>query len=290
MTSDPHRNDLGEFLKARRAELDPASVGLPEGGPRRVKGLRREEVAVLAAISTDYYVRLEQGRIQPSPSVLDSLVRVLRLDEDQRAYLYELAAKHDYRPPRRQPRPKVQPQLQRMLDDMAHTPAFVIGPRTEIVAWNAMGAALITDFAKIPEKQRYYIRLLITDPAMRELYTDWEGVTRLAIAQIRMHNANSPGDAKLAALVGELSIQDAQFRQWWAAHNVAVRDTGSKHLRHPVVGDLHLDWNAVTWAADPDLQIIVWTAEPGTPTHDNLRLLASWTADTSNTVTSKTTG
>jgi transcriptional regulator with XRE-family HTH domain len=279
MKRDPHRNDLGEFLKARRAELDPGNVGLPDGGQRRVAGLRREEVALLAAISTDYYTRLEQGRMQASPAVLASLAQVLRLDDDQRAYLYELAAKDDYRPPRRAPRPKVQPQLQRMLDDMAHTPAFVIGPRTEIVAWNAMGAALITDFAKIPEKQRYYIRLLITDPAMRELYADWEGVTRLAIAQMRMHNANNPGDRKLAELVGELSVQDAQFRQWWAAHHVAVRDTGVKHLRHPVVGDLHLDWNAVTWAADPDLQIIVWTAEPGTPTHDNLRLLASWAAD-----------
>lgn len=234
---------------------------------------------MLAAISTDYYTRLEQGRIQASPAVLASLAQVLRLDDDQRAYLYQLAAKDDYRPPRRPPRPKVQPQLQRMIDDMPHTPAFVIGPRTEIVAWNAMGAALITDFEKIPADKRYYIRLLITDPAMRELYADWEGVTRLAIAQMRMHNANNPGDTRLAELVGELSVQDAQFRQWWAAHDVATRDTGTKHLRHPIVGDLHLEWNAVTWAADPDLQIIVWTAQPGTPSHDGLRLLASWAAD-----------
>jgi len=278
MSREVQRNELGEFLKVRRAELDPAAVGLPEGGQRRVAGLRREEVAVLAAISTDYYSRLEQGRIQASPSVLASLARVLRLDDDQRVYMYELAAKDDYRPLRTSPRPKVKPQLQRILDDMALSPAFVIGPRTEIVAWNAMGAALITDFARIPEKQRYYIRLLITDPAMRELYADWEGVTRLAIAQMRMHNANNPGDAKLARLVGELSVQDAQFRQWWAAHKVAIRDAGTKHLRHPVVGDLHLDWNAVSWAADPDLQIIVWTAEPATPSHDALRLLASWAA------------
>lgn len=279
MSRDPQRNDLGDFLRARRAELTPASVGLPDGGTRRVKGLRREEVAVLAAISTDYYARLEQGRIQASPSVLESLSRVLQLDGDQRAYLYEVAARADSGPPRPRPRSRIQPQLQRMLDDMTHTPAFVIGPRTEIVAWNAMGAALITDFGKIPEKDRYYIRLLITDPAMRGLYSDWEGVTRLAIAQMRMHNANNPGDPRLAALVGELSIRDAQFRHWWAAHDVAVRDTGTKHLRHPVVGDLHLDWNAVTWAADPDLQIIIWTAEPGTPSHDSLRLLSSWAVE-----------
>ncbi|MET7280111.1 helix-turn-helix transcriptional regulator [Kribbella sp. NPDC005582] len=284
MNRDLHRSDLGAFLKARRAELDPAAVGLPVAGPRRVAGLRREEVAVLAAISTDYYSRLEQGRIQASPPVLESLARVLRLDDDQRAYMYELAAKDDYRPVRRTPRPKVQPQLQRMLDGMVLTPAFVIGPRTEIVAWNALGAAMITDFGKIPDKQRYYIRLLFADPSMRELYADWEGVTRLAIAQLRMHNANNPGDAKLAEIVGELSVQDAQFRQWWAEYDVATRDTGTKHLRHPVVGDLHLDWNAVTWAADPDLQIIVWTAEPGTPSHENLRLLASWAAEPTRSV------
>ncbi|MER6080723.1 transcriptional regulator [Streptomyces sp. NPDC001833] len=286
MSHDPHRHDLGEFLKARRAELDPAAVGLPPPRPRRGGGGGRVVGAVQGARTNHHKARLEQGRIQPSPSVLESLSRVLRLDDDQRAYLYELAAKEEFRPPRRRSRPQAQPQLQRMLDDMAHTPAFVIGPRTEIVAWNAMGAALITDFAKIPEKQRYYIRLLITDPTMRELYADWEGVTRLAIAQMRMHNTNNPGDAQLAALVGELSVRDDQFRQWWGAHHVAVRDTGSKHLRHPVVGDLHLDWNAVTWAADPDLQIIVWTAEPGTPTHDSLRLLASWAADPSHTARS----
>jgi transcriptional regulator with XRE-family HTH domain len=286
MNRDAQHNDLGEFLKARRSELTPAAVGLPDGGQqRRVAGLRREEVAVLAAISTDYYTRLEQGRIQASPAVLASLSEVLRLDEDQRTYLYELAAKDDYRLPRRPPRPRIQPQLQRMLDDMPTTPAFVIGPRTEVVAWNTMAAALITDFGKIPEKQRYYIRLLITDPAMRELYADWEGVTRLAIAQMRMHNADNPGDPQLAALVGELSVADAQFRQWWAAHHVATRGTGTKHLRHPIVGDLHLDWNAVTWAADPDLQIIVWTAEAGTPTHDSLRLLASWAADPTHAIT-----
>jgi transcriptional regulator with XRE-family HTH domain len=280
MTRDPNRDDLGEFLKARRNELSPADVGLPKGGQaRRVNGLRREEVALLAAISTDYYTRLEQGRIRASSSVLASLARVLRLDDDQRAYLHELARRDSQRQYRRPAHPNVQPQLQRMLDDMTHTPAFVIGPRTEVVAWNAMGAALITDFAKIPEKQRYFIRLLLTDPAMRELYADWEDVTRVAIAQMRMHNSTNPGDPQLAVLVAELSVQDAQFRQWWADHQVATRGTGTKRLHHPVVGDLTLDWNAVTWAANPDLQMIVWTAEPSTPSHDGLRLLAAWTTE-----------
>ncbi|WP_306319709.1 MULTISPECIES: helix-turn-helix domain-containing protein [unclassified Streptomyces] len=274
MNRDPHRGDLGEFLRARRAELDPATVGLPTAGPRRVAGLRREEIAELAAISTDYYARLEQGRIQASPSVLDSLARVLGLDDDQRVYLYALAAKDDYRPPPRRSRSTAHPQLQRMIDDMAHTPAVVIGPRTEVVAWNDIAAALFTDFGRIPQEARYYIRLLVTDPVLRELYVDREGVTRLAIAQLRMHNTDNPGDARLQALVTELSALDEDFRRWWAAHDVAVRDTGTKHLRHRVVGDLHLDWNAVGWAADPDLQMIVWTAEPGSPSHARLRSLA----------------
>jgi transcriptional regulator with XRE-family HTH domain len=279
MTREPHRNDLGEFLKARRSALSPVDVGLPPGGQtRRVAGLRREEVALLAAISTDYYTRLEQGRIQPSPSVLNSLCQVLRLDDDQRAYLNELAGRHIHRPDSRRAGSQADPRLQRMLDDMAHTPAFVIGPRTEVVAWNAMGAALITDFSQLPG-ERYYIRMLFTDPAMRELYADWEGVTRLSIAQMRMHNATNPGDPLLAALVDELGAGYPLFRQWWGDHEVATRGTGTKHLHHPVVGDLALDWNAVTWAADPSLQIIVWTAEARSPSSDGLRLLSSWAAE-----------
>ncbi|MEU0882494.1 helix-turn-helix transcriptional regulator [Lentzea sp. NPDC005914] len=291
MTRDPSNNELGDFLKARRSELSPADVGLPaDGAARRVAGLRREEVAMLAAISTDYYTRLEQGRIHASPSVLASLAQVLRLDSDQRAYLHDLAGRRNRHPDRRPAGYHADRQLQRMLDDMTHTPAFVIGPLTEIVAWNAMGAALITDFAKIPGEPRYYIRMLFTDPAMRDLYADWEGVTRLAIAQMRMHNAAHPGDPRLTALVGELSAEHPLFRQWWADHQVATRGTGTKHLHHPVVGDLILDWNAVTWAADPNLQIIVWTAEADSSSHDGLRLLAAWTADRAARTTGAKTG
>jgi MmyB-like transcription regulator ligand binding domain/Helix-turn-helix domain len=291
MTRESHRNDLGDFLKARRGELSPADAGLPTGGQaRRVAGLRREEVAMLAAISTDYYTRLEQGRIQASPSVLNSLSRVLRLDRDQRAYLHELASRHGHQPYHHRPAGyQAEPQLQRMLDDMAHTPAFVIGPRTEVVAWNAMGAALITDFAKLPD-ERYYIRMLFTDPAMRDLYADWEGVTRLAIAQMRRHNADNPGDPRLTALVAELSTHHAEFRKWWADHEVATRGTGTKHLHHPVVGDLILDWSAVTWAAEPDLQIIVWTAEANSPSSHGLQQLAVWTAGNAARTTSANAG
>jgi transcriptional regulator with XRE-family HTH domain len=279
MSRDPNLNELGAFLNARRSELSPEQVGLPDRGPRRrVQGLRREEVALLAAISTDYYTRLEQGRIQASAPVLAELAAVLRLDDDQRAYLYELAGKEAKRP-RRATRQKLAPQFQRMLDDLSTTPAFVIGPRTEILGWNDLAAAVFTDFGKIPEKDRTYIRLLFTDPAMRTLYVNWEAVARLAINQLRMHSAAHPDDPQLAAIVGELSVKDAQFREWWAAHQVNIRTAGVKGLRHPLVGELTLDWSALTCATDPEQQIIVWTSEPGSPTHDALRLLASWTAD-----------
>jgi transcriptional regulator with XRE-family HTH domain len=277
MSRDPHLSELGAFLKARRAELNPVTVGLPGSGHRRVPGLRREEVAHLAAISIDYYTRVEQGRIQASVPVLEQIASVLQLDEDQRSYVFGLAGKTSTAR-RQQTRQKVEPQLLRLLDDLTTTPAFILGSRTEILGWNALAAALFTDFGRIPDAQRTYIRLLFTDPAMRALYADWEEVTRLAIAQLRMESARYPVDPRLAALVGELSVIDAQFRQWWAAHDVAIRGRGTKRLHHPVVGDLTLDWSTLTCASDPGQQMIIWTAEPGSPSHDGLRLLASWAA------------
>jgi transcriptional regulator with XRE-family HTH domain len=280
MPRNPNLNELGEFLKARRAELTPGDVGLPDSPQaRRVVGLRREEVALLGAISTDYYTRLEQGRIQASGPVLGELAQVLRLNEDQRAYLFQLAGKDLLQRPYRRARQKVQPQLRRLLDDLTTTPAFVMGRRTEILAWNAMAAALVADFGQIPEKRRSYIRLLFTDPAMRTLYPDWENVARMAVAQLRMEAARAPGDPRMNALVGELSTRDEQFRTWWAAHLVAGRGVGTKHLNHPVVGALTLDWDTLSCAVDPEQHLIVWTAEPGSTSDDGLRLLASWSAD-----------
>jgi transcriptional regulator with XRE-family HTH domain len=279
MPRDAHLNELGEFLKTRRAELSPRTVGLPEtGAPRRVAGLRREEVAQLAVISTDYYTRLEQGRIQASAPVLSTLAQVLHLDDDQRDYLFSLAGK-DHGRPRRRGRQTVQPQLQRLLDDLTATPAIVMGRRMDILAWNSLAAALITDFAEIPEKKRNYARVVFTDPAMRSLYTDWDTVARTAVAQLRMEAAKYPDDPRLTALVGELSVQDPHFRQWWAAHHVAARTVGTKALHHPIAGALTLDWDTLTASTDPDQQLVIWTAEPGTPSHDGLRILASWAAD-----------
>lgn len=279
MTRNAHLNELGEFLRTRRDELSPRSVGLPDtGGPRRVKGLRREEVAQLTAISTDYYTRLEQGRIQASGPVLSMLAQVLHLSDDQRDYLFELAGKEHTRP-RRRVTQRVQPQLQRLLDDLTATPALVMGRRMDILAWNSLAAALVTDFSAIPEKKRNYTRILFTDPAMRSLYPDWEYVARTAVAQLRMEAATYPDDSRLASLVGELSVQDPHFRQWWAAHHVAARTVGTKTLHHPVAGALTLEWDTLTASTDPDQHLVVWTAEPDSPSHDGLRILASWAAD-----------
>ncbi|MFE1922356.1 helix-turn-helix domain-containing protein [Streptomyces asoensis] len=289
MNRNPHLNELGEFLKARRAELTPSEVGLRGGHRRRVKGLRREEVALLAAISTEYYTRIEQGRLQASAPLLDEIARVLRLNDAQRTYLLHLAAKERVVPSIYRERQQVDPQLQRMLDDLTTSPAFVIGRCTDILGWNRLAAALWTDFGRYPEADRVFVRLLFTEPWMRELYVDWEEVTRLAIAQLRMESARYPDDQPLTALVEELSARDAQFRQWWTEHDVALRGSGVKKLRHPVVGELTLDWNTLTCGTDPDQHIIVWNAAPGTPSHDGLRLLASWAADRKPTASDATT-
>jgi len=276
MVRDIKKNELGTFLKARRAELTPREAGLGDSaGPRRVAGLRREEVAQLASISTDYYTRIEQGRIQVSAPVLGTLADVLHLDDDQRRYLFSLAGKPSTRTPR-QTAQRVKPQLQRLLDDLGATPAIVMGRRMDVLAWNRLAAAMITDFGHVPAKHRNYVRILFTDPAMRTLYKDWESVAKIAVAQLRMEAAKCPDDPRLATLVGELSVQDAQFGGWWAARNVASLSTGTKTLVHPVAGELVLDWDTLAETSDADQQLVIWTAAPDSPTREALRFLASW--------------
>ncbi|MFJ4874087.1 helix-turn-helix domain-containing protein [Streptomyces sp. NPDC088745] len=284
MTGSAHLRELGEFLRHRRGELTPAQVGLPERAHtrRRVRGLRREEVAELAAISTDYYVRIEQGRLAPSPPVLDSLARELRLDADQRTYaegLVAQAARTGHRTtPRRSPRPHVHPHLTRLLGQLTTTPAIVFGPRLDILAWNPLAAELLCDFAAVPESERNYIRMVFTDPAMRDVYPDWEDVARTCVEVLRMEAGTHPADPALTALVGELAVADRQFRAWWAEHRVAHQDFGSKRIAHPAVGELTLDWDTFRYAGSPEQQLVLWSAEPGTPDAERLSALARGTA------------
>ncbi|MFJ4031372.1 helix-turn-helix domain-containing protein [Streptomyces griseoluteus] len=281
MTSNPSRSELGAFLKDRRRALSPRAIGLPDSdSSRQVKGLRREEVALLAAISTDYYARIEQGRVQASISVLNRIARVLHLDNDQREYMHELAGKKTDGPHRIPPQ-RVQPQLRRLLHGLVNTPAIVLGRRLDILAWNPLASALITDFAKIPEKKRNYVRLIFTDPVMRTLYDDWQHIARTTVAQLRMEATRDSKDMRLCNLVGELNIKDEDFRRWWVDHQISVSTIGTKLLHHPIAGDMTLHWDTVTCPADPDQQLVTLTAEPGTPSHDGLRILASWAADAS---------
>lgn len=274
--SDAH--ELGAFLKACRARLTPAEVGLPErDGYRKVAGLRREEVASVAAISVDYYTRLEQGRVKASASVLSTLVRALRLDEDQQAYLYEIAGKVDALPRRRRSAEQVRPPVRRLLEQLGSTPAIVLGKRLQVLDWNAAAAALFTDFAALRPAERNYVRLLFTDPGVRGMHLEWEHDARDAVAALRMEAAKDADDPELAMLVGELSMRDASFRTWWAEHRVITATYGTKRYRHPVVGELTLDCD--TWQS-PDgngQRLMVLTAAAGSPSDDALRILSSWT-------------
>jgi transcriptional regulator with XRE-family HTH domain len=239
--------------------------------------LRREEVAQIAAISVDYYTRLEQGRVAASAAILATLARALRMDDDQQTYLYELAGKPKKSTRRRRTQP-VRPPLRRLLDQLTESPAMVLGRRMDILAWNHMAAALYLDFGQIPEDQRNYVRLLFLDPAMRELHADWEDAARTSAATLRMEAAHDPDDPQLEALVGELSVRDRDFAAWWGAHQVTTASYGVKHFHHPVVGALTLDCD--TWES-PDghrQRLILLTAEPGHPSHEALRILASWNA------------
>ncbi|MGW0812843.1 helix-turn-helix domain-containing protein [Streptomyces viridiviolaceus] len=276
MTSPPDSRALGTFLRSLRDGLSPQECGLPAADPtRRVPGLRREEVAALAAISVDYYTRLEQGRVRASAPVLATLARALRLDDDQQRYLYELAGRADACPRRRTvQRPR--PAMRRLLGQLLHTPALVLGRRLDILAWNSAAVALYTDFAALPVGQRNYIRLLFTHPAVRDLHRDWASDARDAVAALRMEAAADPDDPRLARLVGDLTLRDRDFRTWWAEHHVTSAAHGTKRYRHHLIGDVTLDCDVWSGPDGSGQRLMVLTADPGNPSHDALRILSSW--------------
>jgi transcriptional regulator with XRE-family HTH domain len=264
-------NDLGEFLRARRGARSPGDVGLPAGGRRRVQGLRRDEVARLVAVSERHYARIEQGRRQASEPVLRALAGVLDLDADERDHLWELAG----RPPSASPDPGVPDvTLSRLLGDLRTSPAVLIGPRTDVLAWNPMAAALFLDFAELPVGERNFVRLIFTDARLRDLYADWTSYAQGCVAQLRHQAAHTPDDPRLADLVAEMSARDADFRRWWQDHRVGRYGTGRKTFRHADVGELTLDWSNLTSTADPGQHLVTFTAEPGSVSHDRLQALA----------------
>ncbi|UGT43735.1 helix-turn-helix transcriptional regulator [Nocardia yamanashiensis] len=270
-------SELGDFLKAKRAALTPEQAGLPAvGNPRRVKGLRREEVALLAAVSVDHYTRLEQGRVAAaSENLLAGIARALRLSDEEHEYLRMLVGA---RPPRRKSaEPRVGGPLRDLLDVLP-TPALVLGPRTDIIGWNASATALFLDFVEIPVQQRALVRMVFLEPRMRGLFLDWEQVAAEAVDRLRMAAARTPGDPRLAQLVGELSVHDADFRRWWAGHGVRAMAGGRKRLRHPVVGELELDWQVLQVLSASEQTLVTYTAAAGSPSAQALRILDSWSA------------
>ncbi|MFF0291908.1 helix-turn-helix domain-containing protein [Streptomyces sp. NPDC005262] len=266
--------ELGVFLKARRADLDPLQVGLPDTGTqRRVKGLRREEVAQLAVISTDYYTRVEQGRMQASVPVLEAIARALRLTGDQRTYLFELAGRARSEPPARSSR-EITEHCRRLLDQLTESPAVVLSDTMDVLAWNQLAAALLTDFAQVPEADRNYVWLLFNDPTLRALYEDWPAGAHACVAYLRMHTAHHPDDPRLQHLL-ERMAPHADFQHWWQNREVAVQGTGNKIFHHPVAGTVTLDWDTLTSSTTPDQHIVIWTAPPDSPSAKGLRLLAA---------------
>ncbi|MDT4912644.1 MAG: hypothetical protein QOC66_1772 [Pseudonocardiales bacterium] len=276
-----NRAEIKEFLATRRAKITPEQVGLPAGGgTRRVPGLRREEVAVLAGVSTDWYIRLEKGNISGvSDDVLDAVARALHLDEAEREHLFNLArAARSARVPRRATKPQVRPSVQRILDSMAGTPAFVRNGRLDILAINDLGRALYSAVFDEPRRPANIARFNFLDPRANDFYPDWDDAANTTVALLRTEAGRDPHNRELTDLIGELATRSGQFRTRWAAHNVRQHRSGLKHFHHPVVGTLDLAFDAMDLPGEPGLTLTAYTAEPGTPSHDGLTLLASWVA------------
>ncbi|MEV7020464.1 helix-turn-helix transcriptional regulator [Streptomyces sp. NPDC093991] len=272
---------IREFLRTRRARITPEQAGLaPHGGPRRVPGLRREEVAQLAGVSVDYYIRLERGRTQGvSETVLEAVARALHLDEAERAHLFDLAQPTAATRARRK-RPlapqRVHPVLYRTLDSLS-VPAVVQGRRTDVLAANRLAHALYTDFEARPRRERNFARYVFLDEAARALYADWERVAGDCLAMLRLYAGRHPDDPQLTELIGELSLHSDTFRRMWADHDVQAHTTGTKRLHHPLVGDLTLDYLVLAVEGDPEQTLTIYTPEPASPSAEALALLASWT-------------
>ncbi len=277
-----HTDDVREFLTSRRAKITPEQAGLPAyGGNRRVTGLRREEVAMLAGMSVDYYTRLERGNLSgASDSVLEALARALQLDDAETSHLYDLARAAGVAPRiRRKRSPKtVRPSLQRVIDAIVTAPAWVRNDRGDVLAVNELGRALYLDLMSETVQPPNNSRFTFLNPKAREFYANWEQAADDIVAILRSAAGRNPYDKDLTDLIGELSTRSEEFRVRWARHDVRYHRTGRKRIHHPIVGDLDLAFEALELPGEPGLRVNVYTADPGTPSEDALKLLASWAA------------
>lgn len=280
--------EIREFLASRRARITPERAGLPAyGGNRRVKGLRREEVALLAGVSVDYYVRMERGNLAGvSDQVLESVANALQLDDAEREHLRSLAVTAGPAPARRprQASAAVRPVILQVLDAITEAPAWVRNARHDIIAMNLMAKALYSPVLEsvaagaTSKRPANTTRFVYLDPAAREFFIDFDRIATDAAAMLRLEAGRHPHDRDLITLVGELSTQSELFRQHWASQNVKFHRSGRKRLRHPAVGELDLNFEAMELPADPALQLNIYTADPDTPTADGLKILTTWAA------------
>ncbi|QAY59644.1 XRE family transcriptional regulator [Microbacterium protaetiae] len=280
-----HRSEVREFLSTRRDRLTPDQAGLPAyGGNRRVPGLRREEVAMLSGVSVDYYTRLERGNLAgASDSVLGSLARALQLDDAETAHLFDLAHTANASPTATRARKRadgLRPSILRLLNAITDAPAMIRNNYFDYVAANQLGRALYAPLFAHPAHNS--ARFAFLDPAARDFYVDWDKNTQELVATMRGEAGRNPYDKRLTELVGELSTRSERFRTLWAAHDVRYHRTGVKRLHHPVVGEVELTYEAFELPADPGLSMSTYTAAPGSPSADALRMLASWAATTAS--------
>jgi transcriptional regulator with XRE-family HTH domain len=275
------RTEIREFLRSRRARIAPEMAGLPAyGGNRRVKGLRREEVALLAGVSVEYYVRIERGNLAgTSEGVLDALATALQLNEAERDHLFHLARQSGAAGGRRNDKPPttVRPALQELLDAITGAPALIRNARHDLLAMNQLGRALFSPVLADPRRPANTARFVYLHSSEAEsFFVDYDQATRNAAAILRMEVGRNPHDEDLIALVDELSTGSELFRQRWASQDVQLHGHGSKRVNHPVAGLLDFNFESMDLPTDPGLQLNIYTAPTGGPVADNLALLASW--------------
>lgn len=284
-----NRQEVREFLISRRARITPEQAGLPAVGNRRVPGLRRGEVAALADVSVEYYGRLERGQIAgASSAVLEAISDALQLDDTERAHLFDLARAADGIPTSGRPRNRrltakvtSRPSMQWLLDSLKDSVAGVVDQRMNLLATNSLGRAFYSPMigdggGRTPNLARFQF----LDPAARDFYPDWDRFAEMCVAVMRAKAGQDPHDKELQDLVGELSTRSDTFRRLWAAHDVRTHGAGSKRFDHPVVGELTLAFEELLVTAEPGIALMTYTAEPGSPSAERLRLLASWNAPT----------
>ena len=278
-----NRADVREFLTSRRAKISPQELGLPAGTNRRVAGLRRSEVATLAGVSVEYYIRLERGAISgASPEILDAIARALRLDDAERAHLFDLAhaASPVARPPKRRSSKSWTPHtsLQWALDAVTSGPAFVRNGRMDLLAVNALARAFYKDVYDMPGQPPNLARFTFLDERGRDFHADWDTAADVVVSILRTEAGRDPHNKELHDLVGELSTRSQEFRRRWSSHNVRHHGAGFKTFRHPIVGEITIAYEGLEMAAEPGLTLTIYSAEPGSPSEQAMRLLASWAA------------